>query len=469
MFDKGVVLFAVLAVFGVWTFVVVLLRLLDVLFPQRVSLFLSARGLSVGWGSCWCYSTRWNALLARWGRAAAPFWSVWFGAGACVCLVVSCLSSLAAVLHLALLLREALFSSSLAATARPLLSPMLPLVNIPTAELLHYLVALLLATALHELGHALAATAHSCAIEGVGAALFVVFPAAFVDLRAQDLEWSSVWVRLKVHCAGAFHNLLLALAAVLILVLLPVLLVPCYGTGQGLLVIQSRIGAVQPGQLITRLNGCRVSSFETWAACRDAAQAETHQAFCASNQMLADGSLDHSCCEHGYKGGMQCFHAKSKMYCMSARAIVLSGTHCNASKPCGPASTCVDVSLQLDDRILWLEMSSGDAATAVLAGSPQILWNSLLVTDRIPRFAAWLLGGLDQQMEQLLRYTISLSSALALLNLLPVHYLDGSHVADAVWVYCGRSASDPLLSWIKTGMTVLLAANLLLSSKSLLK
>jgi S2P endopeptidase len=458
MFDKGVLLTTSLVIGGFWFLFVGLLKIGDVLWPQQVSFFLTQNGLSVSWWSVWFYTNRFNATLGRWGRNWAVFWNWWFSVGVVLCLCVSVVGCLFMALNLGWLLR--------ADMQQPVMTPMLPFVNIPGSELIHYFLALALATGLHELGHALAAASHSCGLDGVGMALITVFPAAFVDLRAQDLEWAPIWVRLKVHCAGAFHNLVLVAVVAVILMLLPLLLLPMFGTGQGLLVLRSRVPGVQAGLIITSLNGCAVTSLHDWAACRDAAVKTTNQAFCVDEAKLLAGAEDHSCCEHGYKGALQCFHAKSKMFCLSARGIILSGSQtCNLTSACHPGSTCVDASLQLDDRLLWIESTTGDAV--VLSGPPAWLWSSLLVSERVPRFASWLFGGLDQQMEQLLRYTLSLSAALALLNLLPVHFLDGSHVADAVWSYYGGTSGDPLLWWTKTGMTALLVVNLLLSSRSL--
>jgi S2P endopeptidase len=400
MIDNGVLLTAAVAVALVWCLFVVLLRVADFVWPQRVSSFLTRNDVSVNWWSIWFYTSRWNSVLSRWGRAGAWFWSRWFSFGVVVCLVVSVVGILFMTFNLGWLLRPG------SAQQPPVMTPMLPFVNIPGSEVLHYFLALAIATGLHELGHALAASSHSCGVEGVGVALITVFPAAFVDLRAQDLEWAPVWVRLKVHCAGAFHNLVLVLAALGLMMILPLLLFPFFTTGNGLYVMNSRIPGVHAGDVITGLNGCRVGSYDEWEACRAALVHGSHQAFCASSQMLAEGSNDHECCEHGYSGSLQCFHAKSKMFCLSARALVLSGApHCNLTSPCRAGSSCVDASLGLDERIMWISSTrNSEESTTILAGLPDnVLRGGLLLSARVPRsMCPRLFGGLDAAIERLL-------------------------------------------------------------------
>ncbi len=452
---------------AIWVLVGVALRLADRWSGERhVSSYLAARGVTVSWWSVWWYSSRFNATLSRWGRRWPSFWGYWFAGGAVAALGVSVCGSLFMVLNLAWLLQPS------ARSAAPVMTPMLPFVNVPGSELLSYFAALAIATGLHELGHALAATAHSCAVEGVGLAVVGVLPAAFVDLRGQDLEWASVWVRLKVHCAGAFHNLVLVAAALLLMLALPLLLTPLYA--RGVLVVNSRC-AVPPGFRVAAVNGCEVSSLRDWAACMERVQKDAHQSFCVATTKLAAAGDVHDCCEHDYTGSLQCFHVKSKMYCLSARSLIATNApRCNMSAPCGAADTCVDTSLPLDDRLLWVEGTPAvhaDKQTrelVVMAGSPAWLWQALQLSEHVPRFATRWLAGFDVRLHTALLYVMSLSAALALLNLLPVHYLDGSNVLDAVWQYQGGSPHDPTREWIKTGMTVLVAANLVLSSKSLL-
>lgn len=60
-----------------------------------------------------------------------------------------------------------------------------------------------------------------------------------------------------------------------------------------------------------------------------------------------------------------------------------------------------------------------------------------------------------QQLETLLRYVFALSAALAMLNMLPVPYLDGQHVMDmfALRSHTIRLAA-PLIKYLSTALLI---------------
>lgn len=68
-------------------------------------------------------------------------------------------------------------------------------------------------TDLVQAGHALAAAAEGVHVSGAGASLILLLPAAFVELDTADLAALPRSGMLRVACAGAWHNLVLAAAA----------------------------------------------------------------------------------------------------------------------------------------------------------------------------------------------------------------------------------------------------------------
>jgi hypothetical protein len=52
------------------------------------------------------------------------------------------------------------------ASEQVIMAPVLPFVNVPGHELIHYFLALIFAGGLHEFGHAMAALSHNCGMEG---------------------------------------------------------------------------------------------------------------------------------------------------------------------------------------------------------------------------------------------------------------------------------------------------------------
>ena len=81
-----------------------------------------------------------------------------------------------------------------------------PGVNRPLSHIIHVLFAIIISVVLHEIGHALACIAEGGSINHVGVLSFAVLPGAFVSM---DLERVPNWGRVRIFCAGIWHNLLI--------------------------------------------------------------------------------------------------------------------------------------------------------------------------------------------------------------------------------------------------------------------
>lgn len=434
------------------------------LFSWMIVFVTGNEDIHISWKGVTLYIPHTPRMLSSASRRWPKLWNIWFWLGSVFAVGGMILGALASVLHLGWLL-------SLSAVQRtqvtPVLVPIIPGVNMPLSDGLYYFTALLIAAVVHEAGHALCALTCRCAVDGMGVAVFFVVPAAFTEVRASDLELASRTTRIKVLGAGAWHNFVLCLAGLALVWALPVLLMPVYATGQGMHVVVQRGGGgggaalPPPGAVITGLNGCRVRNEAEWRQCFSQMMGMTHQSFCVPSEALAANKDEHDCCEPNYKGGLQCFNQRSRMYCLSAKAAVLGGS-CNLTHqpPCRPQTECVDASrTTIDERIIWISTASHDVY--VMAGEPAWLWHSLTLSPFIPRFAPWLFGGgLEVKMSRLLGYIVSMSGALGLLNLLPIHFLDGSHILDALLM---ESLSASTLHHVKSVATLVLVTILILS------
>ena len=456
-----------------WLALQAVARALDAWLKGAVHQWLSNRGVSLSWTVLWWESSAPVAPLTRLARRGGWFWRQWYTAGA----VVGVMGMLGGMLFMLVNLWW-LIRPPTAADGPPIMTPVLPFVNVPSTEILHYFIALVVSGGLHELGHALAALSHGCGVESMGAALMGVFPAAFVNIKPHDLDAAALLTRIKIHAAGVWHNVVLAAGVLLLLAIFPFLCVPFFVPG--VYVVRSTVPGLSAGVTVQSLNGCPIKTYDDWTACWLKVVGDAHQSFCASNRIIQEAGVAHNCCEHDYEGGLQCFHEKSKLFCLSARQVIASGQRCSFSSPCEPNSRCLDASLALDDRLMWLQIQGTTSGggwwrrrrtyqhqLAVVAGSPAWLWRSLVISPQVPRAWGGLFGGADLEFQALLRYIASLSAALALLNTLPVFYLDGSNMIDSLWLYFGGSLTDYVLEGTKVLTTFLVAANLLLSSRSL--
>lgn len=69
-------------------------------------------------------------------------------------------------------------------------------------------------------------------INGFGVFILIIYPGAFVDLSSEHLQGVSPLRQLRIYCAGVWHNFIIVIVAILILVSLPYLLLPFYSIGQ---------------------------------------------------------------------------------------------------------------------------------------------------------------------------------------------------------------------------------------------
>jgi S2P endopeptidase len=454
---QGDVAQVVFVVGGIWLVCAIVHQLIHWVYGDAYEGWLTRHGVAINWSGFTWY-TEMPTWLGRLSRALSRFWGPWFTAGSLFALVGMAIGTIGLVGHLVWLLR---MSVAERATSTPVLVPVIPGVNVPLTDMFYYVFAILIATAVHEAGHALAALSNRCVVDGVGLASFLVLPAAFTDVRRQDLELSTRAVRLRVLGAGAWHNIALCVFVLLLILCMPLLLWPLYGSGSGMLVVRSSC-AVPQGSIVVSLNDCPVQNAGDWSACFSSLVSADRQAFCVSSSALKEAQVDHECCEQHYNGPMQCFHQRSNMYCMVASAIVGSSRTCNITHSCAVGTVCVDAAMStLEARLLWVRLADG--SLVVMRGAAGWLWYSLTLSPMVPRLHLPFLVGFDLQLLRLLHYIVSLSGALGLLNLLPVHQLDGSHILD---VLMDGRVDYNVRHWIKTIATALLVLNVMLSMLS---
>ena len=85
--------------------------------------------------------------------------------------------------------------------------------NRPLSHSIHVLFAIIISVVLHEIGHALACIAENGSILHVGILSVAVLPGAFVNM---DLERVANWGRVRIFCAGIWHNLIICAICLLL-------------------------------------------------------------------------------------------------------------------------------------------------------------------------------------------------------------------------------------------------------------
>ena len=88
-------------------------------------------------------------------------------------------------------------------------------------------------------------------MNGFGVFVFIVYPGAFVDLYTDHLQVISPLRQLRIYCAGVWHNFVLVLLAISILITLPWTLVPMYALGNGVCITSVSDVSIYPLNYLT--------------------------------------------------------------------------------------------------------------------------------------------------------------------------------------------------------------------------
>lgn len=417
-------------------------------------------GLNITFAYMRCYTTRLNSLFKLWACCNRRIARTWFNIGVCIGLSLMVLS----VLVLLFSLYQALFSQS---KTEQVLIPVMPGVNVPWSQITHYFFTLVICGVFHEVGHALAAVTEQVRINGFGLFIFFLYPGAFVDLHSDHLTVISPKRQLRIYCAGVWHNIILSLLVFLFSLALPYLLLPFYTTGNGAVVINIAQDSVlqnklSPGVVLTQLDSCSVHTTKDWSSCLQDKAAHIQRGYCISKEFLdnqrlfllnetrkleQDGGIE--CCTEntqsdlcfnvGHNGHYQLStgHARNgdqsdRFACLTARQVV-SDNVCLTLDDCtalNPNFICVMPALGDHTHLVNIK-HTGSGDSVLFLGDLRLLEYTLTITDYQPSstsFPLWL----PRFLETLCIYIISISSALALMNMVPAYALDGQWTLGAL-------------------------------------
>ncbi|XP_046507391.1 membrane-bound transcription factor site-2 protease-like [Equus quagga] len=269
---------------------------------------------------------------------------------------------------------SSLSSSSSSVHNEQVLQVVVPGINLPVNQLTYFFAAVLISGVVHEIGHGKAAIREQVRFNGFGIFLFIIYPGAFVDLFTTHLQLISPVQQLRIFCAGIWHNFILALLGILALLLLPVILLPFYYTGVGVLITEvsedsPSIGPIGlfAGDLVTHLQDCPVMNVQDWNECLDSITYEPQIGYCISGSTLQqlsfpvrahkrlDGSTE--CCNNHSLTNV-CFSYRNNFNkhlhsCLPVRKAV-EGTHeCRTNKDCKKGSSFrIALSLEIHTHLI---------------------------------------------------------------------------------------------------------------------
>uniref|UniRef100_A0A915HNR7 Membrane-bound transcription factor site-2 protease n=1 Tax=Romanomermis culicivorax TaxID=13658 RepID=A0A915HNR7_ROMCU len=349
--------------------------------------------------------------------------------------------------------------------------PVVPGLNLPWSHAPLLFLVLILAGLLHELGHALVATNERVKINGFGLFLLGVYPGAFTELHHEDLYSTSAMKRLKIFCAGIWHNIATVILCMICISGLPYALNFGYSLNKGVLVTDVRaasglrdVGGLKPGDVVYEINYCKVENEHSWRECLKK-MSKQNTGYCVPKlkmrlaakmtqkfQMDEHGEL--KCCQQNATASHMCFYYK--MYstnsnnvnstthndtfaysCLPAR-YVTDHFFCNYSKPCQPPfqTSCIYPALFNNSKLFRFQLDNinnrRDRRHPVLfIGQTKSILDHVTVKSHVPRKffenIAWPIW-LPDFCDLFLRYLFTFSLAFALLNAMPCYTLDGQYI-----------------------------------------
>ncbi|KAI8498651.1 Membrane-bound transcription factor site-2 protease [Branchiostoma belcheri] len=429
-------------------------------YSRQYEHFLHRMGLSVSLGQVRWYTTGLNRMFVRLASWQSPWQRAWFSAGVWFAYAAMVGSIVLLVGTLVQGVRN--FSRALEERTQQILVPVMPGVNLPWSHMVYFAATLLLAGVLHELGHAIAAIREQVRVNGFGIFCFVIYPGAFVDLSTEHLDSVSAQQSVAQLCAGV--------VGLVLLICMPYLLLPLYSTGQAAVVTGLVEGTAVSGPRglllgdhVTRMDDCPIRSKEDWEQCILGVLHTPHRGFCQYADQIqhfntavkvprtAHGVVE--CCNTNTSLSELCFSYRHSNFsaqhhaCLPARTTA-SGPVCRTNHDCltpgrhrvslrrpnlHPGTTfCLFPALDNNTRLV--RVTQGRDPPMLFLGNPWELYYHAKVSSYMPRFD-FLPLELPEFLETFCkcnRYLISLSGALAVLNVVPCHALDGQWILSAL-------------------------------------
>lgn len=442
------------------------------------------------------FTTAFNRSVTKWALWRPRFFRLWFSVGAVV---------------VGLLLLPSLFLliSGLTNHFKPAqeqavatLQPMVPGINIPMQELPYYFATLLLASVIHEAGHAFAAVQEDVHVNGFGFLLMFILPGAYVDVPTEEIRALTPFRQLKILCAGVWHNIVLVLLALSLGLSTPYLLHPLYQNGKGLSVIAITqdspargLTGLEVRDVITTVNKQPVVSVVEWRQALVASITQDQVGFCVPEAVVhnhdetvqhafegTDGSVQ--CCE-GNSDAHLCFElledreadvgvsAMHPFSCLPARlAISQSGKSCTTSSNCPKDTHCLAPSLKNSTRLVQISRGvrngglGAEQEDVLYLGPPAYLYHTITLTSYVAKYS-FLSPAWPNSLEIYCDYMVKFSGALAVLNMVPVLYLDGYWIFGAIIDFFLAPRCDHITRKIVHVVTTLVGSVLLFANIAL--
>uniref|UniRef100_A0A0R3RWI1 Membrane-bound transcription factor site-2 protease n=1 Tax=Elaeophora elaphi TaxID=1147741 RepID=A0A0R3RWI1_9BILA len=342
--------------------------------------------------------------------------------------------------------------------------------DIPWTQVPLYVGILLIAAVIHEIGHMLAAVSTNVPITSMGFIILAVYFGAYVEIDTAAVRRLSPMQKLRISCAGVWHNLVLALFAWILYESTSFIVSPLYISDSGVYIeniqkdspLSGPLG-LQKGNVIQEINGCSVNNINDWNRCLKTMK-YSNSGFCvpddviaeniANEMQLVENELD--CCRNSTwsnSASHVCFYVRDWMHnfpeernhelleyfsakicaCLSAR-YVADLPSCSSTDDCTNTnrtlgtiqSSCVFPALL--GNMSFMRISIGNVSRIVLyVGYIKELEFDVELSNYAPLLPISS-ALIPYFIELMAKYLFTFSFAFAVINATPCIYLDGQYI-----------------------------------------
>ncbi|CAH0719836.1 unnamed protein product, partial [Brenthis ino] len=412
--------------------------------------FLEGTGLKIGIFNFSWTTSAFNRFIYRWSKNLTRILRKWFNFG--YIFTIGLFLPFAIWTLLSFIFEH--FHESIQLNSVPEVKAMLPGVNIPASDFWFYFIAIGFSSIFHELGHAAAAAQEDVQLIEVGVYVFTIIPIAFVKLNTEHLSSLDISKRLKIYCAGVWHNVALAFLALLLFFSAPILFSLAYKTDIGVRVtgftddspLKDARG-LEENDIIMSINDCTVKNGNDWSYCLHIAHDRfgicTSAEYIAQNDEIMMETIKENdvveCCRKDdlYSFCFEYMEPKAvvdsvlpgQYSCLRPRDMVknklIKCTEPNGYT-CPRNMHCLKPSLNNQTYLIIVERKDNNAV--LYLGLPYDIHKTVFVDQYFPRSAVISFFS-PSQFEKLLRYIFIFSMGIGFLNVLPCYGTDGHHIS----------------------------------------
>ncbi len=226
---------------------------------SRISWF-NVRNPEIGFGFAYYRTLKLNNIISRIASRGGVFWKVLWDIG-----IIAGLGILFTGLIVFSINLIAFFLPKTSNVTPMAVTPVIPGVTISLQTLPYFIVAIMIGALVHEFAHGIAARNEKISLKSTGLFVFLLFFGAFVEPDQENMKQSSNRSKMRIMAAGGLANMLIAILLLIILVIpigFPLIISGFYQTeSSGVLIVDTVPGA--PANQAGIVSGYAITGIET--------------------------------------------------------------------------------------------------------------------------------------------------------------------------------------------------------------